>query len=711
MLHKFAPRRVETAEGLGRTCDRLRVLVTCIVPAVWLAIGSASAEPIDSELEADREPHVEETTEVTVEAGIEAMPSSLTTDPVVFDAIRPVDLPDDPSAFTTVIEMKAYEGESKDLAEILGNSVGVQVRRFGGTSDRSEISIRGSTSSQVVILLDGVRLNSAQSGGVDLSTVPVDLVERIEISRGGGSAQAGSDAIGGVVHIITKRPGGPPRTTAAFSGESFGTWTGSASQSGSALGTEFALGYTGFTTDGDWEFQAVDREIRSGAGGFDLPGPDGDIKRVNNDSESHAAQFQLGGDLGSWGHVGLIDNFFFRSAGQPGTDILEQNRTAHQRRTRNVASLRVEAAKVTPLELDGDFRVFHRFDRSRFTDRNPILGPAIDSDDRNHSIGIRAGLSGGSTIGFAEQVLSVDGELRNDLLFADSQRDRNRRTLGLVVQDDVSLFDAAIRLIPALRIDDTQGFGTEWIPRLGVIVRPLAWLEFKGNVERSYRVPNFDELYFNEGGIRGNPNLDPEDAFNADVGFELRFEKLGPATDMWLEFAAFRNEIDDSIIFGVRPLGVVIAENTGRARADGIELAGGFRLFDWVGVGANWTTLDAELRPSGRPLQGRARTEYFVRTEIGPADPLFKLVGEVAYRSAVPVSASGNTSLESGSNTTYGLSLVVDVVQIPGLAALIPGSHLRLSAAVTNLTDESVRDAQFFPQPGRTLAFRAEWER
>lgn len=705
MLRNTTPRRVETAEGSGRTYDRSWGVATCMAAAFWqsLAIGpaSAEAEPGDSDPEA-------------VLAGtVAAKPGSLTTDPVVFYAVRPGVLSDDPSSFTTLIEMEDYAGESKDIEEILGNTVGVQVRRFGGTGDRSEISIRGSTSSQVVILLDGVRLNSAQSGGVDLSTVPIDLIERIEISRGGGSAQTGSDAIGGVVNIITKRAGGPQRTTAAFSGESFGTWTGSATQTGTALGTEFALGYSGFATDGDWRFRAVDREIRSvdGETVFFLPGPSGSFERINNQKESHAAQLRVGRDIGSWGHISLTDNFFYRSAGQPGSDLLGQSSSAHQRRTRNVAIVRVDAAKITPLELDAEFRVFHRFDRSRFKDRNPTSGRAIDSDDRNHSIGGRVGVSGHPTIGFADQTLSVDGELRYDLLFADSQRDRDRHTLALFVRDDISLFDGAIRLIPALRIDATEGFDTEWIPRLGVIVRPLRWLRFKGNVERSYRVPNFDELYFNEGGIRGNPNLEPEDAFNADVGFEVRFERLGPATDLWLECAAFRNDIDESIVFGVRPLGVVIAENTGRARSEGIELAGGFRLFDWVNVGANWTTLDAEMRPSGRPLQGRADTEFLVRAEIGPADRLFRLVGEVAFKSSVPVSASGNTTLESGSNAVYGLSLVVDVMRIPGVGAWIPGSHLRLSAAVKNLTDESLRDAQFFPQPGRTIAFRAEWER
>lgn len=639
-------------------------------------------------------------------------PERLVTEPVRVEAVRPEDIPEDPSSFTTVIEMEEYAGESKDIEEILGETVGVQVRRFGGRGDPSEISIRGSTSSQVVVLLDGVRLNSPQSGGVDLSTIPVELVERIEVSRGGGSLQTGSDAIGGVVNIVTKRAGGPPRTTLAFSGGSWGTWTGAATQAGSLAGVEFALGYTGFSTDGDWTFRAVDT-VRDGV---PEPAPDGDFERINNASETHSALLKLGRDLGGWGRISLVDDLLYDSSGRPGPDfgtgeLRGQSRTAHQRRTRNTASLLLEAEDLTPAQVDAELRVFHRFERSRFFDPVGGIGrAAVDSDDRNHSIGGRFALEGGGRLGFTSHRVGLDGEVRSDLLFAKNASNRDRLTLAAWLQDEVGVLGDAIRLIPALRVDDTQGFGTEWIPRLGVVVRAFPWLELKGNVERSYRVPNFDELYFNEGEIRGNPNLDPEDAFNADVGFELRWAALGPLSDLWLEFAAFRNDIDESIVFIVQATGVAIASNTGPARVRGLELAGGLRVLKWLGLSANWTRLDAELKRSGLPLPGRADNEVFARAKLGPPSRLVELVAELTYRSSIPVSASGSTRLESGTQTVYGLSLVVDLLQIPVVARFVPGGHLRLSVAVDNLTDASLRDAQFFPQPGRTLAFRVEWE-
>ena len=109
-----------------------------------------------------------------------------------------------PTAFSTTINTDDFGGEYKTTSELLSFSPGVVVRDFGGFGQLKTLSIRGSSNDQVVILLDGIRISSPIGGGVDLSTIPIDYVERFEIIRGGATALAGSDAIGGVVNIITK---------------------------------------------------------------------------------------------------------------------------------------------------------------------------------------------------------------------------------------------------------------------------------------------------------------------------------------------------------------------------------------------------------------------------------------------------------------------------------------------------------------------------
>lgn len=631
------------------------------------------------------------------------------TPPVVVEGIRPAELPEDPSSFTTVIEMDAYEGEAVTVEEILGDTVGVQVRRFGGPGDPAEISIRGSTAEQVVILLDGIRLNSAQSGAVDLSTIPRELLERIEVSRGGGSAQTGSDAIGGVVNLVTRRASGVPRTTAAFSGESWDTWTASATQTGMLGGFEVVAGYAGFQTDGDWEFRPADRIVDGVR--FDAPG--GTFDRVNNDSEQHATLARVARDLGEWGRVSAGDSFLYDTSGRPGPDagagpFLGQSLTAHQRRTRNVADVKLELAEVAELGgVSGELRVFHRYDRSRFRDPMPAFRTEVDSDNRNHSLGTRAIARRPFAWAFTEHAVSLESEFRRDWLAAKGAKDRNRNTFGVFLQDDAALWERRVRLIPALRFDDTQGFDGEWIPRFGVVVAPWPWLHLKGNVERSYRAPNFDELYFDENFVRGNPDLKPEDALNADVGFDLSFARLGPVADFWLQFALFRNDIDESIVFQPISLTVIQATNTGAALVEGVELAGGFRLLDWVGFSGDWTLMDPRLKGSGTKLPGRADEEYHLRLVIGPPSGLIKLTAEWSHRSSIPVTTLGATRV--GPATTYDASLVVDAAQLPLIGERIPGERLLLSVTARNLTDVSVRDAQFFPQPGRWLAFRVEW--
>jgi len=634
----------------------------------------------------------------------------LRTPPAVVGGVEPGALPDDPTAFTSVVEMKTYEGEARTVPEIVGDTVGVQVRSFGGPGDPSEMSIRGSSPNQVVVLLDGVRLNTAQSGTVDLSTIPRDLLEKIEISRGGGSVQTGSDAIGGVVNLVTRSPSGRPSTSATFTGGSWSTYEGSLVQTGRVAGFDVAAGYQGFGTDGDWRFQAADREID----GVPLPSPQGTFTRINNDREAHAALLRVARDTGEFGSLRVNEFFTHQSGGVPGPDsgggdLLGQSQTARGRATRNVADVAYELADVTPWDLSGGVRLFHRYDRRLFEDDEPRIGPPVDSDARNQSLGGRLDLRRSAPLGPTEHEASLGLEVREDWLGSSDFGEAERRVVGVFAQDDVGLLDGLLRLVPALRFDATQGFNGEWIPRLGVLVSPRPWLHVRANVERSYRVPNFDELYFDEEFVRGNPNLKPEDAVDADLGFGLAFDRIGPVRGLWLETAGYYRDIDDSIVFQQASPFVVVATNTGAAKAWGAELAGGFRVLGWLGFTGNWTLLDSEVEGTNRPLPGRARNESLLRLDLGPDEGALRVFGERRFTSEIPVTFDGGT--EVGARAVYDVGVVADLLRLAVLRGRLPGAGLLCSITAYNVTDQSVRDAKFFPQPGRTLAFRVEWRR
>ncbi|MFY8122825.1 MAG: TonB-dependent receptor, partial [Silanimonas sp.] len=111
-------------------------------------------------------------------------------------------------ASTTVLDRAAIEqAQAPDLIDLLARQAGIDVSRTGGPGSVSTLFLRGGNSNHVLVLVDGVRVNSVQQGLYDFSSLPIDRIERIEIVRGPRAALWGSDAIGGVIQIFTRDPG------------------------------------------------------------------------------------------------------------------------------------------------------------------------------------------------------------------------------------------------------------------------------------------------------------------------------------------------------------------------------------------------------------------------------------------------------------------------------------------------------------------------
>ncbi len=130
--------------------------------------------------------------------------------------------PQDPTASATVVEANRFAGELKGVAELAATAPGVAIRGYGGLGQLSTISIRGSTSSSVRVLLDGIPLDTAAGGGVDLSSIPLHWVDRVEVVRGAEGAYFGAGATGGAVNVVTL-PAAAGKWGVEATGGSFGT--------------------------------------------------------------------------------------------------------------------------------------------------------------------------------------------------------------------------------------------------------------------------------------------------------------------------------------------------------------------------------------------------------------------------------------------------------------------------------------------------------
>lgn len=657
-------------------------------------------------------------TALALAAGLAFAPDARSDDPppheeIVVRGLRTGVLPHDPSSFASEVRPSDFEGERRSLEDLLSSSVGVQVRRFGGPGERAEASIRGSTSSQVVILLDGVRMNSEQSGAVDLSSFPVELIERIEIARGGGSVEYGSGAIGGSINIVTRSGTAAPTTRASFSGGSWNTFQGSLFHGRTWGPIEASLGYDGFATDGDYEFARPERRFSDGTTIASTS-----AVRLNNERQRHSLELGAGGAVSQAGRLRLRESLLYASGGEPGLDsaggpTAGQQPFAHGRDFRSVSQLQWNGADPLPWEAELDGSLYYRFERTTFSDPLPgLLADPIDVRQDLWTLGLTGDDAWRRDLELAGRAvgseLRVGLDARWDALRPREDPDRDRASVAVSASEQLSLFDARLVASLALRVDWTEGFPVEWLPHFGLVVAPTPWLHFKGNVERAFRSPNFDELYFpDKGFIRGNPDLRPEESFDADVGFELLFDEVGWLGEVSASSAFFYDAIDESIVWLLVSNSVVEPRNTGPATLFGTESSLAITPTAWLALSANHTWVHARRDASGDPLPGRPEQEVNARLEL-KARRWAKLVTELHYTDVIPVSTGGAAQIEP--QLRVDASASVDLASLPPLAGRGWLETLWLVLRVDNVADVSLRDARFFPRPGRsvTLGFEAK---
>ena len=587
---------------------------------------------------------------------------------VVEDA--PIEPPFDyPSAFSTVIDLDEFQGEYNTASEILSFSPGVVVRDFGGFGQLKTMSIRGSSNDQVVILLDGMRLNSPIGGGVDLSTIPVGYVDRFEIIRGGASAFAGTDAIGGVVNIVTKKTD-KPFTFGSVTYGSYETFGFNASRAQKLGNFSYLVSFTHAQSKGDFKFKSVNDLI---------------LTRINNQFHSESFLAKAAYDAGNGWQIEMLNEFFYDNRGVPGLGEFQQP-DAEQKDLRNLTGINISKEEFIRPDIDLDIQIFNRFDDLKFTNPEPTVGIPIDTLSKTYSFGINPQVT---WFGPYNQVFTFATELREEMLDSNDFGNPDRFTFSLFAADEINLLDDLIVINPVIRYDlwstrqESTTTDSGLSGRLGVIVTPLDYLSFKANAGRSYRAPSFGELFFpNEGFIRGNPDLKPETAYDFDIGFILSHPRAA------LEVSYFRSHIDDLILFVFISAQTIEPQNVGDVNEQGIETSLVLRPFKYFELFAGYTFLDGEIDETGAQLPGRPRNKFDLRAVFD--FNYLSLFWETHYVDRIPVSAFPD-SKTTPARTTYDIG------------AKAEWKKFFLTFEIKNLFNNlDVRDALDFPLPGRT---------
>jgi outer membrane cobalamin receptor len=453
-------------------------------------------------------------------------------------------------AYVTVIPREELQRMGfLTLADALQFASEVSVRSTGsGIGGSQQASIRGSTPQQVLVIMDGVPLNAVADFGVNLSTVAVADIERVEVLRGPYSAIYGS-ALGGVIHVITRSD---RRTSAAARVGSFGTAVSEIRAAGPPRSAT-SVGLQYFSTAGD----------RANSDGVWWTGT---LKIQPDPDAGQQPVFSLERTVGQSGSPG------------PTTGPTPRDRITDRRTIASLSWMRQE-----PEGASRQTRVWWLGEELGFT-----------------TVGFQS-TSRAAAVGLNWQVVSPQGpervwtwgvEWQNPSRSGSYQATSN--TGAAYVQVDVVRGERTFAGI-GVRYDLDSAYGGQVDPRLGVVHFLSPGLRLRASLGRTFRAPTLGELFYPG---CSNSGLRPEQAWSADLGLEsIAWQGLAVRVN------GFYVDATNLIVGGCTP------QNVGSARMVGVtyEMVG--RLAERWALSANLTWTDGLNRVSGQPLLRVAPTQ------------------------------------------------------------------------------------------------------
>lgn len=487
-----------------------------------------------------------------------------------------------PSSVNVIDHEELELKNPQNLAEALQNIPGVTIKDYGGLGNTKSISLRGSSDSQVLVLLDGQRLNNPQSGSIDLNQISLEGIEKIEIVRGGNSALYGSDAIGGVINLISKKSKNekPVEAEVKFGVGSFELYTLEPTCNFKIGKNRFSGSYRYLSSTGDFPY--TDNYGKQAT-------------RINSDILSH--DYYLGynlqfGDPHLQRNLNLSYKHYEAEQGAPGT--IEPYYYDARIWNRNNKLSAVYSGKIFNYFNDIRLQIYY-FD-NWYKYFNDETAGSILSKYKTNSIGNELQLR---TVFNQDVSLTYGGGLRYDHNKDLILTNENEKTTYYLFVVNETLFQInkklrSISVVPSIRFDTDSKYSNKIIsPKIGSIFNfgDIWKSSLKFNLGRSYRAPTFNDLYWPEDAwTKGNPDLDPEFGVDWDIGLRLQLPVLN---GMHLETSYFESRMNNLIIW--QQIDKWMPLNIDKNQNKGVEASLSLKpIKDIVNITLNYMYLDAK---------------------------------------------------------------------------------------------------------------------
>jgi vitamin B12 transporter len=513
--------------------------------------------------------------------------------PTVITPSRQTQSIDDALPATSVITRGDIERwQAVDLVSVLGRETGVQFAQSGGRGSAASLFIRGSSSSQVLVLVDGIRLNAGTSGSAATGGIALDAIDRIEIVRGNLSSLYGSSAIGGVVQIFT-RAGAQSGVTVSAEGGQGRTLNGLVS-----AGAEFGSARLGGALGGGTSaaFSAID-PARVVPSAF-APGVNPDIDGNNYLSASLGATYRSGDTLLAFnGWLNRNRTEFDSTADGPTATHLEKSqlaagnalaRTALNGTWTTQLALGTSSDRSTNLVSDP-----YSFNNGTFNSNN-LAATWTNDVELAQSIHGQIG---------AEYLRQTGASTSYDATFSGQSQEFTRSVGSAWVGANGGWGPHQLQL--NLRHDGYSDVGGATTGLAAYGYKFDTSLRATAQVSSAFRAPSFNDLYFP---FFGNPDLAPERSVSGELGLQY----ASPAAT--LRAALYRTDTRDLIVYDPASSQ---AQNIDEARVTGFELGGTWRSGAWL-LGANGTVLRAVNDQTGERLLRRAPWIFNASLNVEP---------------------------------------------------------------------------------------------